>query len=158
MDFSGILLGILYQQCERNTVLFVLNDIVKLDLFMKGECELSEQSESRLVKWLGALGVDSFEKYVCDREFHGNVAEAPRRLRLFVEHKIPTIAVSEASVERCFSMHKQIHTPLRSSLSDDLVQDILYIRYNHTHLFPNVFTIRKTECDDEDDMEPFEQD
>jgi hypothetical protein len=43
--------------------------------------------------------------------------------------------VSEAAVERCFSVHKFIHSPLRASMSDELVDDILFIRYNHSYKY-----------------------
>lgn len=113
---------------------FLMNPIVCLDLFVNEKVPLTEACERRLTKWLEALGICEFSQYICDREFH-TVANTPRRLRLFLDHKVKSIAVSEAAVERCFNIHKLIHTPMRSSISDELVDDILFIRYNHSHKY-----------------------
>lgn len=68
--------------------------------------------ESRLIKWLVALGMVS--SYITDCEFHADVeAIIVHHFRPFIDHKIPTIAVSEPSVERCFSMHTQAYQTSR---------------------------------------------
>ena len=76
--------------------------------------------------------MDDFQTYLADRIFSpsGTVVPLPRKLRLFVKEKMTKIPVSEAAVERCFSAHKRIHTPMRASLNDEIVDDLLYIRYN----------------------------
>ena len=45
------------------------------------------------------------------------------------------IPVSEAAVERCFNIHKRVHSAYRASLSDSIVEDILFLRYNSNDLF-----------------------
>ena len=40
------------------------------------------------------------------------------------------ILLSEAQVERVFSRHKAIHATMRANLSPDIVEKVLYIRYN----------------------------
>lgn len=113
------------------------NEVVKLQLFMNGSVLLDELSEGRISSWLKALKINEFADYLADREFHGVTAPVPRRLRIFMEHKLPKIAVSEAAVERCFSRHKIIHSKYRASLTDDVVNDILFIRYNVSWMFPD---------------------
>ena len=60
---------------------------------------------------------------------------------------MPGIAVSEASVERCFNIHKRMHSPFRASISPDVVDDVLFIRYNNPYKF-------KFDDDDEDEQSP----
>jgi hypothetical protein len=124
---------------------FLLNPVVSLDLYAKDSSTLSEDCEKRLTRWLEALQIPEFTKFVCDREFHSSTV-VPRRLQLFIEHKVNSITVSEAAVERCFSVHKLIHSPMRSSISDDLVDDILFIHYNHSYKY-NCFTPTATNDD-----------
>ena len=53
---------------------------------------------------------------------------------MFEEQILNKIAVSEASVERLFSRHKQIHSPLRAALGNDLlVTDCLLIRMSRQY-------------------------
>lgn len=115
----------------RTTML--LNPITKLLLFLDKKIELNEIDIQILIKWFDALEIPDFEKFVADCEFHQNV-DIPWKLKLFIKFKIPGIAISEASVERCFSVHKRIHSSFRASLSNDIVEDLLFIRYNQTFL------------------------
>ena len=55
------------------------------------------------------------------------------------------MTVSEAAVERCFDIHKLIHSSIRSSISDELVDDIRFIRYNHKN---NCFSATATNDDE----------
>ena len=122
----------------------LLNEVVALLLYVEKHQNLDLQKEQRIKRWLSALNVPEFEKYVADREFHGVNATVPRRLRLFIDHKIKGVAVSEAAVERCFSVHKLVHSSLRASLTDEIVNDILFIRYNikfvHQHIVQHELT------------------
>ena len=52
------------------------------------------------------------------------------RLTTFSNVILAKILVSEAEVERVFSMHKSIHTKMRARLCPLLVEKMLYIRYN----------------------------
>ena len=109
----------------------LLNDLVAIQQFTSGILlNLDTETENRIVRWFNALGVSDFSTYLADREFHGTSATVPRRLKLFLDHKLQQFTVSEAAVERCFSVHKSIHTPLRASLSKDMVDHILFVRYN----------------------------
>lgn len=124
---------------------WIKNPIVCFYLYLNNMDEIDDDVLERLYKWTDALNIPDFRKYSADREFNSNPVLS-RRLKLFLNEKIKSIAISEASVERCFSAHKLIHTPLRASLTDDLVEDILYIRYN-TKMFENV------EIDEQDLLE-----
>ena len=73
-----------------------------------------------------------FDRLYASREFGAGLEGHPiqhyPKLKMFEEQILNKIAVSEASVERLFSRHKQIHSPLRASLGNDLVTDCLLIR------------------------------
>ena len=44
---------------------------------------------------------------------------------VFSEKKLERIQTSEAAVERIFSHHKLVHSQIRASLKDDIVEKIL---------------------------------
>ena len=52
------------------------------------------------------------------------------RLSKFKSMILSRIFVSEAEVERVFSRHKSIHTKMRANLSNELVEKMLFVRYN----------------------------
>ena len=52
-----------------------------------------------------------------------------RKLYKFRELVLDRLFLSEAEVERVFSAHMNIHTKIRSSLSPDIVEKVLYVRY-----------------------------
>ncbi len=52
------------------------------------------------------------------------------KLGKFEKFVLARILVSEAQVERVFSRHKSTHTKMRSNLANELVEKILYVRYN----------------------------
>ena len=90
-------------------------------------------------KWLQLMKVRSdFDMLYAAREFgaglEGNTIQHYPKLKLFEEQILNKIAVSEASVERLFSRHKQIHSPLRASLGNDLVTDCLLIRISRQYI------------------------
>lgn len=109
---------------------WIKNPIVCLDLYLNKIEEIDDNAVEKLYKWMGALKIEDFKKYTADREFNPNSIPS-RRLKLFHEEKLKCISISEAAVERCFSIHKLIHSPLRAKLTDDIVEDILFIRYNY---------------------------
>ena len=80
----------------------------------------------------------------------------PRKLRLFVKEKMSKIPVSEAAVERYFSAHKRIHTPMWASLHDEIVDDLLYIRYNHQSKYGKIYQYSDIESDANLDLIEFE--
>ena len=94
-----------------------------------------------------------FDQLIADRDFNGEHATVPRRLELFVNNKITKIAVSEAAVERCFSLHKLVHSALRSSLSNELVIDILFIRYNYLWYYGDIFDSKDRKITEEEEDE-----
>ena len=96
---------------------------------------------------LNAINVTGFEEYAADREFHGYDTPVPRKLEMFIKFKLNKISTSEAAVERCFSFHKLIHSPMRASLSDEIVDKLLFIRYNHIIKYPGFVTFDKSEDD-----------
>ena len=55
--------------------------------------------------------------------------------------------MNEATVERCFSAHKRIHTPMRASLHDESVNDLLSIRYNHQSKYGKIYENSDIESD-----------
>ena len=57
-------------------------------------------------------------------------SEVLSRLASFQKIILDRILQSEAQVERVFSRHKAIHTTMRANLSPDIVEKVLYIRYN----------------------------
>ena len=103
---------------------------------------MEENEETTLRKWLEAFNVQELYDLIVDREFHGENATVPRSVRFFIDKKLPTIIALEAAVERCFSLHKLIHCPLRVSLSDEVVNDILFVRYNYIWHFGNIFGLK----------------
>lgn len=127
---------------------WIKNPIVSLDLYLNKAEEIDEETVEILYKWMEALKIDDFKKYTADREFNPKSIPS-KRLKLFHEEKLKCIAISEAAVERCFSIHKLIHTPLRNRHSDDIVEDILFIRYNHK--------VVETIDIDEKDIDEFEK-
>ena len=86
----------------------------------------------------------------------GTDVPLPRKLRLFVKEKMSKIVVSEAAAERCFSAHKRIHTPMRASLHDEIVDDLLYIRYNHQSKYGKIYENSDIESDANLDLTEFE--
>ena len=58
-----------------------------------------------------------FDRLYAAREFgsglEGNAIQYYPKLKVFEEQILNKIAVSETSVERLFSRHRQIHSPLR---------------------------------------------
>lgn len=124
---------------------WVKNPIVKMDLYLNNIEEIDDQTIELLFEWTHALKIPDFKKYTADKEFNSRAVPS-RKLKLFHTEKLKSIAISEASVERCFSQHKLIHTPLRASIKDDLVEDILYIRYNTK-------VIQNNNISDEDQLE-----
>ena len=54
------------------------------------------------------------------------------KLKVFEEPILNKIV--EASVERLFSRHKQIHSPLRASLGNELVTDCLLVRISRQYI------------------------
>ena len=90
-------------------------------------------------KWLQLMKVSSdFDRLYAAREFgaglEGNAIQHYPKLKVFEEQILNKIAVSEASVERLFSRRKQIHSPLRASLGNDLVTDCLLIRISRQYI------------------------
>ena len=55
---------------------------------------------------------------------HGNIFKIFKR-----------VAVTEADVERAFSVHKLIHYRLCANVSSERLQDQLFIRYNAKRMF-----------------------
>ena len=49
--------------------------------------------------------------------------------------QIPT---SEAAVERVFSRHKLVQSQIRATLRDDMVENIIFLRYNLQRAFPHL--------------------
>ena len=131
----------------------LINDVVALDLFVQNKRELSEDEENNLRNWLNTFGNMEFDQLIADRDFNGEHATVPRRLELFVNNKITKIAVSEAAVERCFSLHKLVHSALRSSLSNELVIDILFIRYNYLWYYGDIFDSKDRKITEEEEDE-----
>ena len=107
------------------------NPLVKLIRFVEQNSELDDDTCAELNNWFNALKLFEFEEFLADYILCGT-RRIPRKFELFYKYKLPRIAVSEASVERCFGIHKRIHTPLRASLTNDIVEDILFIRYNYS--------------------------
>ena len=64
-----------------------------------------------------------FDRLCSAKEFgsglEGNSVQHYPKLKVFEEQILNKIAVIEASVERLFSRHKQIYSPLRASLGND---------------------------------------
>lgn len=133
-----------------------MNPIVKLCLFFDEKYILNENDIETLTKWFNALGSPEFEDYLANVYFNKNV-ELPKGLLWFKKYKIPGIIVSEAAVERCFSIHKRIHTPIRASLSSDTVENILFIRYNHPYDF-NASNVDGDDCSDCKEIASFDDD
>ena len=129
----------------------MLNEIVALDLFIKGERPLEPAEERKINTWLLAINVTDFMEYVANREFHGPEVPLPRLLGLFYKEKLKRIAVSEAAVERCFYKHKLIHCPMKAAMKDDIVEDCLFIRYNYSLHFGEIFEDSKIEDNEEDE-------
>ena len=90
-------------------------------------------------KWLQLMKIRSdFDMLYAAREFvaglEGNTIQHYPKLKVSEEQILNKIAVSEASVERLFPRHKQIHSPLRASLGNDLVTDCLLIRISRQYI------------------------
>ena len=127
-------------------------------MFVCGTRNLEENEETTLRKWLEALNVQGLYDLIVDREFHGENATVPRSVRFFIDKKLPKIIASEAAVERCFSLHKLIHCPLRASLSDEVVNDILFVRYNYIWHFGNIFGLKLALNDsDAESIQPIDE-
>ena len=62
------------------------------------------------------------------------------QLRKFVEKILKKIMPSEAEVERVFSRQKSIHTKLRVQLSPEIVEKMLFVRYNAKKLGDHAFS------------------
>ena len=126
---------------------WILHDIIALNLFYTGELELSDETFRRISDWLNAINVTGFEEYAADREFHGYDTPVPRKPEMFIKFKLNKISTTEAAVERCFSSLKLIHSPMRASLSDEIVDKLLFIQYNHIIKYPGFVTFDKSEDD-----------
>ena len=56
-----------------------------------------------------------------------------------MEKILKEIMLSEPEVERVFSRHKSIHTKLRDQLSPEIVEKMLFVRYNAKKLGDHAF-------------------
>ena len=92
---------------------------------------MPENEINIIVKWFEAFKIPKFERFLFSFEMNTNV-EIPRKLQFLMKYCAEGIAVSEASVERFFSVHGSIHSPMRAYLDSSIVEDILFIRYNHS--------------------------
>ena len=109
----------------------LLNPLVHLFLFLDKKIRMPKNEINIIVKWFEALKIPEFKRFLFSFEMNNNV-EISRKLQFFMKYCAEGIAVSEASVERCFSVHRRIHSPMRASLDSSIVEDILFIRYNHS--------------------------
>ena len=116
----------------------IQNEIISLASIHNSPEYYNVQHEPKIINWLNALQILGFQQYLINKEFEPT-ATMDRRLQMFVDHRLATIPVSEAAVERNFSAQKLVHSKVRASLSDDVVNDILFIRYNKKKLCPNFF-------------------
>ena len=66
--------------------------------------------------------------------------------------------LSEAEVERVFSRHKSIHTNLRDQLSQEIVENMLFVRYNAKKLGDYAFSQFSQDSPDEWYFEELEAD
>ena len=114
--------------CEKRRMM-LKNELVSLHSLKNNPSDYNSLHENRIKQWLLARGLPEFDRYLADVEFL-EPPEMPRRLRLFIDHRLCSITSSEAAVERCFSMHKMVHSRVRANLSDEIVNDVLFIRYN----------------------------
>ena len=57
-----------------------------------------------------------------------------------MEKILKKIMLSEAEVEHVFSRHKSIHTKLRDQLSPEIVEKMLFVRYNAKKLGDHAFS------------------
>jgi hypothetical protein len=106
------------------------NPITRFIEFLSNGKDLNESDSKSLIKWTNALRIPEFEEYLADYVLCGR-KNLSKKCELFYKYKILKIAVSEAAVERCFGIHKKIHSDIRSTLKNDIVEDILFIRYNY---------------------------
>lgn len=131
----------------------IKNDLVQLHYVVsEGEEFVNEQAKCRVVKWLNTLKSslgDKLESYLIRRTFIENAC--PKELKDFVSVMVGTFATSEAAVERCFYKHKLQHCKLRERMNDELVNDILFIKYNGKHVEPE-----GGDADGDEDFEPID--
>ena len=57
-----------------------------------------------------------------------------------MEKILKKIMLSEVEVEHVFSRHKSIHTKLRDQLSPEIVEKMLFVRYNAKKLGDHAFS------------------
>ena len=91
----------------------------------------------------------NLKKHYASVQFSSNAPTLSFRLSSFENTILKNISVSEAAVERLFSRHKRIHSPLRACLSPDVARKCLFIRINKGNLEEGNNTF------DADDFTPF---
>lgn len=82
-----------------------------------------------------------------------DVGEASETLRMFKEHFLRNIITSEAAVERAFSRHKAVHSQFRANLLPDIVDDMLFVRYNIRLIYTNIPGVDDCDKDCENETE-----
>jgi len=121
------------------------NDVVRLNKWLSDST--ANMDFDNISTWLESLKVKSdVEKLYSSRQFSSVASsDLPFKLSAFKTHVLDKIAVTEAAVERLFSRHKQIHTPLRARLGNDVAVDCLFVRINRAALDEEVNQLDETE-------------
>ena len=123
-----------YEKCTVNCVTEIVNCV---------EDKVPEISPISQ-KWLENLSKERLEELdhlIMMRSISSQTEEnVTGQLRKFVDKIVKKIMLSEAEVERVFSRHKSIHTKLRAQLSPEIVEKMLFVRYNAKKLGDHAFS------------------
>ena len=73
---------------------------------------------------------------------------------MFKDHFLKNVITSEAAVERACSRHKDVHSTFRTNLSPEIVDQMLFVRYNIILVYPALLTMENEDNEGNEETEP----
>ena len=109
---------------------YLVNCITEILNAIENASEISEKTSD----WLRSFSIDRLTDIETAAMMHSIDSSIDKKtsenLLKFKRIVLSKFSVSEAEVERVFARHKAVHTNMRARLQNELVEQMLFIRYN----------------------------
>ena len=107
---------------------YLVNCITEILNAIENASEISEKTSD----WLRSFSIDRLTDIETAAMMHSIDIDkkTSENLLKFKRIVLSKFSVSEAEVERVFARHKAVHTNMRARLQNELVEQMLFIRYN----------------------------
>ena len=118
-----------------------LENLVSLALqILKEKGDFSEDAIGSAIEWINMASPKIGEKL---QQYYLSIVMDSQStielsLKVFRDQFLKRIPTSEAAVERVFSRHKLVHTSMRAKMKSEIVEKMLFVRYNLRYLYPNL--------------------